>query len=214
MATFWEDRANMLSALHHIRRRRRSLFVATRKDPSSFGEVYLTHSTEVLRYFVRQTLDPQAAFDLMAETFAKALDTITQFDGDDDEEGRAWLFGIATHQLTYWRTRHVVAARTVDKFGLTVMGLGLEEFERIEQLADLKRFQPVLDEALPALPPHQRELLELRLVEGQPYDQIVRTLGWTTHETRRRASSALRQLAVVLERVGALSEDRPSLAAG
>jgi hypothetical protein len=48
------------------------LLLASRAEPVAFVELYRRHAEDVLRYFVRRTLDPEAAAELTAETFAEA----------------------------------------------------------------------------------------------------------------------------------------------
>ena len=181
-----------------------SVFVAAREDLEVFGELYDVYADKVVRYLVRQTLDPEVAFDLMAETFAEALDGIALFRGSDDEAGRSWLFSIATHQLIRWRKRGALERRKIQELGVSVRDLGREEFERIEHLADLQRFKPVLDLALRRLSVEQREVLRLRVIEGRSYDEIADKFGVTNDAIRLRVSRSLRQLAVTLGRLGAL----------
>src|SRR4051794_11764390 len=87
------------------------LFVRARKDPGTFGDVYLAYHDQVLRYLVRQTFDPEVAFDLMAETFAEMLAGIAGFRGATEDEGRQWMWTIARHQLYRWRERGRVERR-------------------------------------------------------------------------------------------------------
>jgi carbamoyl-phosphate synthase large subunit len=49
------------------------LLLASRADPATFVELYRRHAEDLLRYFARRTLDPEAAAELTAETFAEAF---------------------------------------------------------------------------------------------------------------------------------------------
>jgi DNA-directed RNA polymerase specialized sigma24 family protein len=48
------------------------LLLASRAEPVAFVELYRRHAEDLLRYFARRTLDPEAAAELTAETFAEA----------------------------------------------------------------------------------------------------------------------------------------------
>jgi RNA polymerase sigma-70 factor (ECF subfamily) len=50
-----------------------ALLLASRDDPAAFVELYRRHAEDLLRYFARRTLDPEAAAELTAETFAEAF---------------------------------------------------------------------------------------------------------------------------------------------
>jgi hypothetical protein len=49
------------------------LLLASREDPDAFAQLYRRHAEDLLRYFARRTLDPEAAAELTAETFAQAF---------------------------------------------------------------------------------------------------------------------------------------------
>jgi RNA polymerase sigma factor (sigma-70 family) len=182
----------------------RGLFVRARRDPSRFADVYVAYHQAVLRYLARQTLDPEVAFDLMAETFAQMFAGLDDFRGNTEDAGRAWMWAIARHQLYRWRERRRVEHTHLARLGLTVPDLGEEEYERIEELADLERFRPVLEQALAALPAETRRILQMRVVEQRPYVEIGELCGSTSGAVRIRVSRALRDLARVLEASGDL----------
>jgi RNA polymerase sigma factor (sigma-70 family) len=187
---------------------RRGLFVRARKDPATFADLYVVYHPQVLRYLARRTLDPEVAFDLMAETFAEMFAGIDGFRGRSDAEGQAWMWAIARHQLYRWRDRRRVERTYLAQLGVPVHQLGDEEYERIEELADLERFLPILEQSLATLRPETRRLLEMRVVEHRPYMEIGELLGASAGAIRIRVSRALRELARVLERAGALDEER------
>jgi len=75
-----------------------ALILASRDDPAAFVELYRRHAEDLLRYFARRTLDPEAAAELTAETFAEAFASRHTFT-DRGMDGVAWVYGIARHQL-------------------------------------------------------------------------------------------------------------------
>jgi RNA polymerase sigma factor (sigma-70 family) len=176
-----------------------SLFVRAREDPESFGDVYLAYRDQVLRFFARRTLDPEVAFDLMAETFADVFAQLHAFRGQTEEQGRAWMWSIARAQLAGWRRRGEVERRNLERLALPVPSLGPAEYERIEELADLARLKPVLLRALAELPESQRLVLHEHFINGRDYDAIARELGTSAVALRMRASRALRQLSLGLD---------------
>lgn len=186
-----------------------SVFVAARQDSEAFEHVYYQYADSLLAYLARSTLDPEVAFDLMAETFAEAFDGISSFRGSTDAEGRAWLYAIATHLLMRWRSRGEMERRKLTGLGIEIGDLGQEEFERIEALADLQRLKPSLDIALQKLSEDARQVLQLRIVEERSYEEIAATRGTTNAAARHHVSRSLRQLAVTLDRLGTLREEVP-----
>jgi RNA polymerase sigma factor (sigma-70 family) len=184
----------------------RSLFVTAREEPENFGAVYLAYRDQVLRFLVRQTLDPEVAFDLMAETFADLFARLPDFRGDTEEQGRAWMWAITRAQLAGWRRRGAVERRNLERIGIPVPSLGPQEYERIEELADLDRLRPLLQGALAQLTDDQRYILEQRVVAHREYDDLAREAGTSAVAIRNRVSRALRQLSAVLAEGGAIDE--------
>lgn len=180
-------------------RKTASGFVRAREIPATFADVYVEYHEQVLRYFARRTLDPETAFDLMAETFAELFEHIDDFRGDTEESGRAWMWTVARHQLFRWRERGVVEKRSLERLGIPVATLGPAEYERIEDLADIQRVQPQLASALDQLGADQRTALTLRVVEHRGYDEIAEQCGASEEVVRARVSRGLRQLAKSLK---------------
>jgi RNA polymerase sigma factor (sigma-70 family) len=173
-------------------------FVGAREDPSTFADVYVEYHEQVLRFFARRTFDPETAFDLMAETFAELFAHIDGFRGETEEQGRAWMWTVARHQLYRWRERGIVERRSIERLGMPIATLGQVEYERIEDLADLQRVRPQLEHALDQLGSEQREALRLRVLEHREYDDIAQQCGASPQVIRARVSRGLRQLAKTL----------------
>jgi RNA polymerase sigma factor (sigma-70 family) len=176
-----------------------SRFVCARSDAATFAEVYVEYHERVLRFFARRSLDPETAFDLMAETFAEMLAGIGGFRGQTEEQGRAWMWTIARHQLFRWRERGEVERRSLQRLGIGVPSMGPVEYERIEDLADLRRLAPQLERALSALAADQRDAVRQRVVEHRDYEEIARRGGVTAQVVRARVSRGLRQLAKAVD---------------
>lgn len=172
-----------------------SSFVRARQDPATFADVYVAYHEQVLRFFARRTLDPETAFDLMAETFAELFAHIDRFRGDTEDQGRAWMWTIARHELYRWRERGIVERRSIERLGIPIATLGQVEYERIEDLADLQRFRPHLEQAMERLGAKQRQALTLRIIEHRSYDEIAQECGASEDVVRARVSRGLRQLA-------------------
>lgn len=174
---------------------KRTGFVRAREDPRTFADVYVAYHEQVLRFFARRTFDPETAFDLMAETFADLFAHLDDFRGSTEEEGRAWMWLVARHNLSRWRERGMVEKRSIERLGLPISSLGPVEYERIEELADLDRIRPQIERALDELGSDQREALRMRVVEHREYDDIAERCGVSAQVVRARVSRGLRLLA-------------------
>ncbi|MDX6730195.1 MAG: Sigma-70, region 4, partial [Baekduia sp.] len=127
------------------------------------------------------------------------------FRGDTEDQGRQWMWTIARHQLYRWRDRGAVERRNLERLAPP---LEQEEYERIEELADLDRFRPILERALKMLTEDQRQVLQQRVVEQRDYDEMARECGTTAVALRVRVSRALRRLAEALDTLDALDDSR------
>jgi RNA polymerase sigma-70 factor, ECF subfamily len=177
------------------------LLLASRAEPVAFVELYRRHAEELLRYFARRTLDPEAAAELTAETFAEAFASRRNY-RDTGVNGVAWLYGIARHQLgRFFRTGSIDAAAR-KRIGLPREELPADDYERIEELVDLAPIREALVEALGTLAEEQRDALRLRVIDGLSYADVARRLGVAEAAARQRVSRGLRRIAIILQERG------------
>jgi RNA polymerase sigma factor (sigma-70 family) len=172
-------------------------------DDAGFSRLYRTAAQDVVVFFARRTYDPEAAADLMAETFAKAYLGRRRFRGSTEEEARAWLFGIARRRFAMYVRRGKAERRALGRLGLERPQLVEGEYARIEELAGLDAMRGTLAEHLDRLAPAQRSALELRVVRELPYPDVAHRLGISEQAARARVSRALRALGAALDGVAA-----------
>jgi RNA polymerase sigma factor (sigma-70 family) len=190
-----------------LARRPSCLLVESREDPDAFAGFYDAYAERVLVFFTRRVLDVETAFDLLSETFAKALERRTQFRGDSAEQEQGWLFSIARSELShYWRDGNVERS-ALARMGVPVPGLSDPQIERIEDMAGLSEVAAPLADAMAALPDEQRRAVQLRVVEEYGYAEIAQMLGITEQNARARVSRGLRALALRLRTREAVLED-------
>jgi RNA polymerase sigma factor (sigma-70 family) len=177
------------------------LLLASRAEPVAFVELYRRHAEDVLRYFARRTLDPEAAAELTAETFAEAYASRRNY-RDTGTNGVAWLYGIARHQLgRFFRTGQIDAAAR-RRIGIAREALPADDYERIEELVDLAPIREALVEALETLGEEQRDALRLHVIDGLGYTEVAKRLGCAEAAARQRVSRGLRRIALVLQERG------------
>jgi len=177
------------------------LLLASRAEPVAFVELYRRHAEDVLRYFARRTLDPEAAAELTAETFAEAYASRRNY-RDTGANGVAWLYGIARHQLgRFFRTGTIDAAAR-KRIGIAREALPADDYERIEDLVDLAPIRDALVEALGTLAQDQRDALQLRVIDELGYPEVAKRLGCAEAAARQRVSRGLRRIALVLQERG------------
>lgn len=162
--------------------------------PDDIARLYDEHADELLAFFVRRTYDPEAGVDLLAETFAAAFEDRAQFRGGGREAARAWLYGIARHELLDFFRRGQVERRALARLGVERRPLTDFEYDRIEELAASVELRDRVAEGLAALPADQRDALRLRVVEERPYGDVARSLRISEQTARARVSRGLRAL--------------------
>jgi RNA polymerase sigma-70 factor (ECF subfamily) len=165
--------------------------------------LYDRHAEAILAFLVRRTWDPEVAVDILAETFAVALEGRRRFRGHDDEAARAWLYGIARHHLADHFRRTGAQRRAVARLGIERRPLTDIEYERIEDLAGSRELRDHVAEKLESLPLDQREAVRLRVVEEQGYQTLSNALDISQDTARARVSRGLQALRVAIDAVTA-----------
>ena len=165
---------------------------AAEADAGAFGELYRRHVATVQAWF-RQRLE-WAASDLTAETFAQAWLSRGSFRDQADGSALPWLFGIARNVARESARRNAVETRARRRLGLPTDLASEDGFAAVEE-----RLSPraALAQGLELLPEHEREALELRVVDELPYSQVADQLGVRPAAARLRVSRALRRLSAL-----------------
>jgi len=177
------------------------LLLDSNEDPEAFAALYRRHAQEILRFFARRTLDPEAAAELTAETFAQAFASRGSY-RDQGVDGVAWLYGVARNQMgRFFRTGRVDAAAR-RRLGMPERDLPSEDYERIEDLVDFAPLRAALADALETLTADQRDAMRLRVIEGLSYGEVASKLKCTEDNARQRVSRGLRGLALTLQQRG------------
>jgi RNA polymerase sigma-70 factor (ECF subfamily) len=168
-------------------------------DMEAFAQFYDDNAESLLLYFQARTACPDTAADLTAETFAAVLDSLARY-RPEAGSGRAWLFGIAHHQLTRYLRWRRIDSQARQRLGMaTEILLDEESYRRIEELVDFDRMRHALDEGLSGLSPRLAAAVRLRVGEELPFSEVATRLGCTEAAARARVSRALRQLAADVE---------------
>ena len=168
-----------------------SLLQNAERDPGAFAELYARHVAAVHGWLRRRI--EWAASDLTAETFARAWLHRQRFRDDRNGSALPWLLGIAGRLLADAVRRERIDTRARERLGLPVDLAGEDGYTEVEA-----RLSPrlALERALRSLPAHERDALELRVIDELPYGQVAQRLDIRPAAARLRVSRALRRLAV------------------
>lgn len=157
-------------------------------DRSDFGTFYERNVDVVAAYFARRTTRPDQVFDLVAETFARALARRAQFDASRGP-AVAWLLGIARNLLIDTVNAGRVAANARRRLQMEPVVLDDPRLAAIDRRIDID-----LDVLLQRLPSDQRDAVRRRIVEEEDYSAIAEHIGCSEHVVRQRVSRALATL--------------------
>src|SRR3954470_18226012 len=111
-----------------------------------FGAFYERHVDTVTAYLSRRTRRPDQTFDLVAETFARALEHRSRYDARRGP-AIAWLLGIARNLVVDAARRGRVADAARVRLGMEPITLDDAQLERINERGSVE-----LADALAALP--------------------------------------------------------------
>lgn len=168
-----------------------SLLDGARPDAEWFAAFYRHFERPLLGFFMRCVGRQDLAADLMAETFARALEGIN---GYDPARGRPdqWLFGIARHVLAGSLRGGRVEAQARRRLALPVLVLDDHACEIIERLS-------IDEQVLDELPDEQREAVRAHVIDERSYSEIAGELECSEALVRQRVSRGLRALRIRLE---------------
>jgi RNA polymerase sigma-70 factor (ECF subfamily) len=177
---------------------------AARPDPTAWVD---EHGDCLYRYALARVGSPEAAEDLVQETFLAALRSADSFAGRSSE--RTWLTAILKNKLVDRLRRHVpMVASDLTSGDDLVEGL----FDRLghwkawpgkwgddpAELLQRQEFRQAFEACRAGLPARLREVLSLRLLDDVPAAEICRALSitatnlWTLlHRARVRICQCL-----------------------
>ena len=155
--------------------------------------MFRRHAPDINRYVVRR-LGPDAAEDVVAETFLTAFRLRSRYQRDRPD-ARPWLYGIATnlvgqHRRDQARQYQISQAATAEP---EVPG----HADRVAADVTAQATRPLLDAALAALSAGDRDVLLLIAWEQLTYEEVSRALAipvGTVRSRLHRARTKVRQV--------------------
>jgi RNA polymerase sigma factor (sigma-70 family) len=158
-----------------------------------FGVFYQRHVQAVTSYVASRGFAPDVTFDLVAETFARALQHRQSY-VESRGPAVAWLIGIARHQIADAARRGRVDAAARRRLGTKPIWLDDEQLAAIEDRGAID-----IRAALAVLPEDERYALVRRIVNEEPYPIIATRVGCSEQVIRKRVSRGLAHLRRNLE---------------
>lgn len=168
------------------------------EQPSAFRELFVRHHSAIYKY-VSSRVGPDAADDIVSETFVQAFRARGSFDHDLGDSALPWLLGIATFAIAHHRrseVRHLrrQLAAAVQAPPLSIArhedGPGADAHLRRMDLA----YRPALLKGLARLSTDERAVLWLSAVGELSYQEIAASLGLPIGTVRSRLNRARKRL--------------------
>jgi RNA polymerase sigma-70 factor, ECF subfamily len=151
-------------------------------DLDAFESLFRQHQAAVYRWIVRIVRDPAAAEDLTVETFWRAYKAHARFRPDGNFE--AWLRRIGTNAaLDHLRSKPTLVALPEDVAA-----------DPAPDTAEQNESRAAICSALASLPPRLRIVVQLGLIEEEPYRAIGESLGISESAVKLRMFRAVRIL--------------------
>jgi len=165
------------------------LLVDADTDPAAFAELYERHVASVYRWLDRRM--GWLAADLTAETFTRAWLHRERFSDDRDGSALPWLLGIAGRLVADAARHDRVETRARERLGLATEVAADDGRDEVERRLSPR---PMLEQRLAELPAHERDAIDLRIIDELGYDEVARRLNIRPAAARLRVSRALGRL--------------------
>lgn len=171
---------------------------AAGKDASAFEQLMRLHEKSVYNICYRMTNSPDDALDLSQEVFLKLWRTLSQY--QFDAAFTTWLYRLTQnvcldHLRREKRRRHGSLTLTAEQTPDEGEELSVPDPAPLpeEQLL-FREQQKTIQAAMAQLPVEQREVLQLRVVQGLAYEQIAEIMALPVGTVKSRLSRARMQL--------------------
>jgi RNA polymerase sigma-70 factor (ECF subfamily) len=169
-----------------------SVIARSRREPEAFSILFRRHGPRIQRYVTRR-IGPDAAEDVVAETFLLAFCQRDRYDLARTD-ALPWLYGIATNLVGRHRRDEVRSYRAVVRTGADPV---TEPFtDRVDAAVSATTANRALAAALAKLPAPYRDALLLVAWGDLSYEQAALALGvpvGTVRSRLHRARTSLRR---------------------
>ncbi|MDO5502473.1 MAG: RNA polymerase sigma factor [Actinomycetia bacterium] len=164
------------------------------RDLGAFEAFYRATVHDVERFIARRVTDPHVVADLTAECYLVMIEKTTAYRADRGSP-RAWAFGIARHVVQDHHRRQARRLHAVARIsGRALLDAQSEDdlVARIDAEREARRLLRGVDQ----LPPAEKAVFELVVVDGLAVDEAAQALGLRPGTARVRLHRARRRLAV------------------
>ncbi len=169
---------------------------ARQGDLEAFNALARRWQGRVFNYLLRTLGDRTDAMDTCQETFLKAYHGLPKL--TDEERFPQWLFRIAHNEAASLR-RRARPVETRDSYGTATEVAALSPTRLGDFGYSKAELSYLVEQALAALPPRQREIVLLKVHHGFRFDEIAEIFDCPVSTAKSRLYAALRVLRERLE---------------
>lgn len=185
---------------------------ATKGDAAAFEQLVLKYQTQVYNLCFRVMGNAEDAADMTQETFLKAWRNLESFHGEASFS--TWLYRLASNtcldQLRSIRRRPVQSLTVTDTEGEEQTMDVPDSAPSPEDSLINKEERELLQKAMRALDPQERQILTLRVVNDLSYTEISEVLDLKEGTVKSRLARARDHLRKKLENFGNKTDSETS----
>jgi RNA polymerase sigma-70 factor (ECF subfamily) len=165
-----------------------------RRDPDAIIALYDRYVARLVAALASASGDPQLAFDLAQETFARVLEVGHRVRLQSDGSAWPWLRTVALNLLRDSRRRDAVERRARARLGIAAVPYEERSVDELISRAEAAEMREEIREALAQLPYDQRQAITGRLLIADDYASLSVLTGTSEDVLRARVSRGLRAL--------------------
>lgn len=160
-------------------------------DKEAFRELFEPYLPQLFSFIFNSVRNSQDAEDILQETMVRAFLNLRSF--RQDSSIKTWAYKIASNlTIDFQRKRKIktTSLNEIDGYNVEVVDRGSTPEELYSQAQDAS----AISKALGDLTPEHREVVVLREMEGQSYEEISRSLGLSVGTVMSRLHYARKSL--------------------
>jgi RNA polymerase sigma factor (sigma-70 family) len=175
------------------------------ENPAAFAELYRRHVRKITSFAARRCSTPHEVPDLVAAMWLEVIEAAPRFDA---RRGKAlpWILGVAANLTASHARRKVREREALQRLGGRRV-LDDDDLLRLEEQMDAARTGTNVRRALSQLPPAERALAELVLLDGLSPREAAQALSIRPTAARMRLARARSKLTRAVSSFRVLADD-------
>jgi len=165
-----------------------------RRDPCAICALYDRHVARLTARLIAVGADRDVAFEIVQETFARALERGHRVRVPRDGSAWPWLWSVARNLFVDQKRRGVVDAAARRRLRMEAVAFDPNDGDALIDRMDAAALGASLGDALDHLPSSQREAVVSHVIDGAAYRELARSSDVSEELVRARVSRGLRAL--------------------